>query len=107
MDKKYRIITKYGTVYEIDEHGCFLRYNNHYWECPHDSWRCVGCAEVLPFNRLKYYSLPEFLKMIENGHNFRFKNGNPKFTLLDCDHGTYRIHGNIKAHGISMAYRIK
>lgn len=104
--KKYQIYTPHGTVYEIDEDGCFLRYGEHAWNHPHKTWKCTGCAELLPFGNLRYYSLKEFISMIEDGKKFTFKNGNPKYTLTDLDHGTNRVHGNTKYHGIWSAKAI-
>lgn len=102
--KTYTILTAYGTTYQIDEDGCFLQYNEHRWEHPHDSWKCTGAAQLLPFGHFRNHSLPTFLAMIEQGKCFTFKNGKPRFTLTDLDHGTYRIHGNTKYHGIRTAW---
>jgi hypothetical protein len=104
--KKYRIITPSNTVYEIDNDGCFLRYDNHEWSHPHKTWKCTGCAELLPFGHLKLHSLNDFLEMIESNRDFRFKNGRPKYTLTDNDHGTFRVHGNTAYHGIYSAHVI-
>jgi len=97
------VTTAYGTHYEIDEHGCFLKYDEHKWNCPHDSWKCVGVAELLPFGNFRFHNLSSFIGMIKSGQSFRFKNGNPKYTIVDLDHGTKRIHGNTKYHGIAYA----
>ena len=104
--EKYQINTKYGTVYQIDSDGCFLQYNQHNWQHPHNTWKCTGCAEILPFGHLRFHSLRAFLKMIKDGIKFTFKNGKPKFTLTDLDHGTNRVHGNTAYHGISKAYQL-
>lgn len=98
--KTYSIVTPYGTHYKIDECGCFLEYNEHKWQHPHDSWRCNGIAELRPFGNLKMHSLSTFFKMIENKESFLFKNGKPRYTLTDIDHGTFRVHGNTEHHGI-------
>ena len=104
---KYRINTPYGTHYEIDEDGCFLRSGVHKWEHPHETWKCTGCAELLPFGNVRRHSLTGFIRMIESGHKFTFKNGNPRYTLTDLDHGTHRLHGNTKYHGIHSAYKME
>jgi len=105
--KKYAILTKYGTKYEIDEDGCFLKYNQHNWKHPHNTWKCRGCAELRPFGRLRFHNLTNFLAMIEKGQKWTFKNGKPRFTLRDIDHGTERIHGNISTHGIYLTWKIE
>lgn len=104
--KKYQVVTPYGTRYVIDEDGCFLEYNNNTWMHPHNSWKCTGVAEILPFNKLRYYSLAQFIDMINNKKDFTFKNGNPRFTLTDNDHGSFRVHGNTKVHGIAYAEEV-
>ena len=92
--KTYLITTKYGTIYEIDSDGCFLRYNQHTWKHPHDTWKCTGCAKILPFGNWQYLDLETFLSMIENNQITTFKNGNSMYTLTDMDNGTHRRHGN-------------
>jgi hypothetical protein len=104
--KKYQVITPYGTQYIIDEDGCFLEYNNNKWNHPHDSWKCTGIAEILPFNNLRFHSLAHFIDMIQNKKDFTFKNGKPRYTLTDKDHGTFRVHGNTAYHGIAYAYEV-
>ena len=105
--KKYRINTPYGTHYEIDDDGCFLKYDINEWKHPHETWKCTGCAELIAFGNFSFHSLPEFISMIESGHKFTFKNGKPRYTLTDLDHGTRRIHGNTKYHGIQSAYKME
>lgn len=102
--KTYSIFTPYGTKYVIDSDGCFLEYNNNKWAHPHGTWKCTGCAKLLPFGNFRFIPLVEFLEMIESGENFKYKNGKPKYTLTDLDHGTKRIHGNTIYHGISRAH---
>ena len=104
--KKYEIVTPYGTTYQIDEDGCFLQSGEHKWEHPHDSWKCTGCAELRPFGHLRFITLASFLKMIEAGHDWKFKNGKPRYTLTDLDHGTNRVHRNTEYHGISLAWKV-
>jgi len=58
---RYKIQTRSGTIYEIDADGCFLRYNDHKWEHPHDSWKCTGCVEIKPFGRLRFIPLDRFI----------------------------------------------
>lgn len=102
--KTYTIYTPHGTKYVIDEDGCFLQCDVHKWKHPHDTWKCTGCAERAAFGNMRFYSLPEFLSMIENNELSCFKNGKPCFTLTDLDHGTNRLHGNMDYHGIRTAH---
>jgi len=104
---RFRIKTAYGTVYEIDKDGCFLRYGNHTFEHPHDSWKCTGIAKQLPFGHFRRLSLETFIAMMNARYSkWTFKNGKPRFTLTDIDHGTHRIHGNTRCHGIAIAYAL-
>jgi len=102
MAKKYHVMTAYGRHYAFDERGRFLRCNVRIRPSP--AWKCAGCAEVRPFGRLRFIRLDEFMEMISRGHKFTYKNGKPRYTLTDIDHGTFRVHGNISCHGISGAW---
>ena len=47
---------------------------------------------------------PDSVRMrVASGATFkemRFKNGAPRYTMIDIDHGTRRMHGNTRHHGI-------
>lgn len=104
--KVYKIITNYGIVYKFTESGDVVQYDKNYFAIPNESWRISGCAERMPFGRLRYYSLAQFIEMIKNKNNIRwtFKSGKPRYTLRDIDHGTHRVHGNSDVHGIYLVF---
>ena len=89
-----KITIEGGTTYEIDLDGCFLRYNKHKWDHPHETWKCSGVAERLAFNNMRYYSLDELIYMIKVGEIKTYKNGSARFYLRDIDHNTHRLQGN-------------
>jgi len=89
--KRISITTKNGTNYLIDFDGCFLKYNQHEWQHPHNSWKCTGVAKRGAFNHMKGFNLATFIDMAHNGQITTFKNGSPQFYLRDLDHGTHRL----------------
>ena len=105
--RKFSILTPFRTTYVIDEDGCFLQYGEHKWKHPHTAWKCTGCAEIRPFGNLRFFDLASFIELIENGEITTFKNGKPRFTLTDKDHGTFRVHGNTKYHGVRSVVELR
>ncbi len=105
--KHYRIITPYGNTYTIDQDGCFVQYNEHVWKHPHNTWKCRGVYEIIAFGQWRFLPLQQFINMIESGHRFTFKNGKPRYTIADLDHGTARGWGNTEHHGIKSAWEVK
>jgi len=105
----YKLVTPYATRYVFDEHGCILRYDDSKFTCPHNSWRIVGICEILPFNNLHFIPLAKVLIDMKNGikYNWKFKNGKPRYTVQDIDHGTLRTWGNWNVHGISYIKEIQ
>lgn len=90
--KKIIITTPYGNKYEIDAEG---RINGS------DNWRLKGIEHVkkswfIPIKDLTEKRLKELPLL--------YKNGNPQFTVRDLDHGTTRVWGNTKYHGIKSIY---
>jgi len=104
----YKINTKYGDWYILNRYGHVLEYSNGLNKLNanrHDlnTWQIVRLLELTKNRNIKTsYTLEE----AENIDRFTFKNGFPKFTLKDIDHGTYRISGNTNVHGITSFYKI-
>jgi len=99
----YRIRTKYGSYYETDCRGYVVKCNNGLNKEAADlhdlmSWQITGIREIRPFNNLGHIIRLDEASQLKT---FTFKNGNPKYAIEDIDHGTKRIHGNWKHHGIS------
>jgi len=103
---KYIISTPYRNYYEIAENGGVVKYSNgldktNATEKELLTWQVLGIAELLPFGNLgRTIPLSKAVKI----KNFSFKNGKPKYTGVDKDHGTVRVWGNTKYHGIDKVY---
>ena len=105
---KYKIITKYGAVYETDRDGYVLTYTNGLDKRNSSSeelktWRVLGLSKILPFNNLGPTICLEDACKIKD---FRFKNGKPMYTLHDLDRGTHRVAGNWNTHGITKVIKL-
>lgn len=98
----YKIGTPYGHLYETDKNGYVIKYSNGLNKINGSmneikTWQITGLREVLPFNNLgRLIPLKEAAELTD----IKRKNGNPRYTLEDIDHGTTRIHGNYTIHGV-------
>ncbi len=103
----YRITTPYGGWYETDARGYVVRCDNGLDKREaslHDlmSWQITGIREIKPFNHLgDIIRLDEACTL-----QLKRKNGKPRYTLEDVDHGTTRIHGNWNVHGVASIYKL-
>ncbi len=89
----YEIYLDYKNVYQVSRDGCVLKFSNGLDKTKASindlkSWQIIGLREKLPFGNVgnlitieKAATLPTLL----------FKNGNPKYFLIDKDHGTQRL----------------
>jgi hypothetical protein len=99
---KYVIVTQYGDKYETDAEGRVIKFSNglnleNASKKELNTWIVRGLHEIKPFNQLgRLIPLSEAVHIKE----FHFKNGHPKYTLSDIDHGTIRIVGNWNCHGV-------
>jgi len=104
----YKIYTPYGDIYELSKDGYVLKCNNRLDKTNASiqdlkTWQIIGIEEILPFNNLgRLISISEAV----NISCFTFKNGNPKYAIIDIDHGTRRIHCNTKYHGIRSIFKV-
>jgi hypothetical protein len=104
---EYTISTPYGDYYELSREGYVIKYSNGLNKENAKieelkTWQVVGIVELLPFGNLgNIIPLSEAVKI----ENFSFKNGNPKYTIIDLDHNTRRIVGNTKYHGVRKVYK--
>lgn len=98
---KYEIRTPYGNYYTLNEKGQVMEYSNGFKSSGSDSWKVLGLVELKPFGRIgKLIPLSEAVKIT----CFTFKNGNPKYTAIDLDHGTRRMWGNVRCHGVARLW---
>lgn len=97
MEKILVIITPIYEVYEVNEKGMIKSDRADF----SSTWlfkgiRSVKSNEFIPFERIT----PEVL----SGLQLLYKNQNPRYTVVDLDHGTRRIWGNTKYNGIAGLY---
>ena len=92
--KKYVIYTDNETYPVIKKDGKYLIARQHSKDFSED-WELIG---ILPIGAaLSRVIKPE--DAIANITDWKFKNGNPKYTIIDKDHGTKRIWGGA-ANGV-------
>ncbi len=102
MKTKYIIQTPYGNRYEVSKEGYVLKYSNGLDKTNASlenlkTWQVLGVQEIKPFNQLgRLIPLDEASKI----KSFTFKNGRPRYTGTDLDHGTRRVWCNWNYHGI-------
>ena len=92
------LTTPYGKQYRIHEEGKIERLDMPF--TPTMNWRLLGIVLVTqawPGYMIPLADItPDWLKATE----LLYRNGNPRYTVVDLDHGTTRIWGNTKVHGI-------
>lgn len=102
----YKIITAYNNVYLTDKDGYVLEYSNGLKKSATDenrkTWQLTGAVR---YSNNGYITEEATLEDLLTSQ-LTYKNGRPRYTLTDIDHGTHRIHGNIKAHGIRYITKI-
>lgn len=103
----YTISTPYGNYYELSKEGYVVKYSNglNKENAPIQdlkTWQVLGIVELLPFGNVgNIIPLSEAIKI----KDFRFKNGNPRYTIVDLDHNTRRLVCNTKYHGVRNLYQ--
>ncbi len=98
----FRITTSYGKSYVVNAKGELAQgtFENH---SPFSGqWLFLGIIKVNAI-RTGFISF-ERLRNGEKPIEMLYKNRNPRFTIVDSDHGTTRIHGSTKCHGIESIY---
>ncbi len=99
---KYRISTPFDDEYQLDKDGYVIKFSNglDLTNSPKshiEDWQVLGIVELKPFGNIDgLIPLSEAVGI----DNYSFKNGNPKYTIIDLDHGTKRVIGNTKYHGV-------
>lgn len=102
--KHYKIVTPYGGWYKINERGMVYACDNGFKCDPvkgnGHQWDIVGATSTHPFVGLRIVPIATLAGM--SSKELRYKNGHPRYTIVDVDHGTTRVHGNTKVHGIKI-----
>jgi hypothetical protein len=95
------ISTPYGKYYKINRKG-EISYDK--WS-PSGQWLFLGLQRVhgdrllnefIPFAQIT----PDLLKTLK----IRGKNGKPRYTVRDKDHGITRVWGNCRYHGVGSIW---
>lgn len=107
----YRIVTKSRHWYETDAWGCVLRCDNGLNKVgssmrERNSWRFLGLVPIDNFGRVGRMIFLDEAAAMPDGE-LLYKNGKPKYTLVDVDHGTRRLHGNHLYNGVSDIRKVE
>jgi hypothetical protein len=87
------ITTPYGKTYTITDNGD-ISYTGLE---PSGQWKLLG---IKPCYGGGFIPLANITQAWLDAHPLLYKNGNPRYTGVDLDHGTRREWGNTKHHGI-------
>jgi len=104
--RHYKINTPYGAWYRVNQKGEVLEASNGLKKGEHNAatWRIIGGTSTHPFAGLRLLPLLELAGM--SSKELLYKNGSPRYTCVDIDHGTTGVHGNSKYHGIKSIEHI-
>lgn len=108
------IRTPYGDSYVVNAKGFIARENTRQFS---GQWKLVGIGrtnrvhitptkpgcKIVPIPPV-YLSFAEITPEALKGLQLSYKNGNPRYTVHDLDHGTRRVWGNTKYHGIAAIW---
>lgn len=96
--RKFILTTPYGNRYYIHDDDVIERADQPGTQS--GQWRFVAVARTdgFAFGCRANVSLSD---LADGREPVRFKrSGNPRFTVIDYDHGSHRTWGNTKSHGI-------
>lgn len=99
--RRWYMRTKYGDAYFIHADGAIERCDK---QCePSGKWRFTALVDKSGKTVATLDGLLEWYRANEQGDKdaMFYKNGNPRFTVQDIDHGTVRFWGNTACHGIA------
>lgn len=107
----FRIVCKSGKWYETDAFGCVLRCDNGLNKIgtsmrERSSWRILGLVPIDNFGHVGRMLYLDEVAELPAG-SLLYKNGKPRYTLIDVDHGTRRIHGNHTHHGVADVRKVQ
>lgn len=91
--------TPYGAHYIIHKNGDIQRTDIEGFK-PSGQWRLLGLVLTHPFST-GFVPLADITPEWLAAHPLKFKNGKPRYTGHDFDHGTRRTWGNTEYHGIA------
>ncbi len=97
--------TPYGAHYKVNEHGQIYGGPNEVK--PSNGWKFLGLARTGPgfaFGKLACWFSSLTPELVRATQWLYTTSRNPRFTVIDEDHGTRRTWGNTKAHGINSMW---
>lgn len=104
MTPRYEISTPYGDRYLIHDNGDI--------ECtdipgfkPSEEWQMVALVSAVS-NRRIYIAFDCLSDFLATTPDWLFKNGKPRYTVRDFDHGTIGEWGNTTHHGVARIREI-
>jgi len=109
---QYKIGTNYGEWYVIDGEGHVLKRGGFDGSYVYDkirlgydlnSWIITGFWKYTHFGRVEF--LP--LEAIDRITDWLLKDNTPRYGLTDIDHGTHRLHGNKRYHGVRWVQQLE
>jgi hypothetical protein len=101
--RRLTIVTPYGNRYAIHGNGD-IGYANQPDFVPSGQWKMLGIVPVRGGQWGRLIPLGEITPEWLAANPLLYKNGKPRFTVADLDHGTRRIWGNTRYHGIERIY---
>jgi hypothetical protein len=93
------LATPYGNYYEVHDNGDIARPGQK----PSGQWKMIALVSVVR-NRPAFVPLASITREWLDAHPLMFKNGKPRYTVRDLDHGTTREWGNARFHGVKAIY---
>lgn len=97
----YTIVTPYGDRYTIDEQWRISKRGVE----PSGQWTLVALGRIGPFGHVTRVPKEAIANLADKQWQATFANGKPRYTVIDNDHGTRRIWGNTRVHGILHVYK--
>lgn len=92
-------VTPAGRLYDVLENGDLTRPGN----LPTGGWKFLGLRHV---KRNEIISIEQLTRKFLSDFKPCWKNGSPQWTVIDRDHGTVRIWGNTKYHGVFRIWHV-
>lgn len=95
------ILTPYNDHYKVDSKYNIIRTDIKGFKAS-NQWKLVGIADVKSMKLVvPVEKIQSWLKLKKP---FLYKNGHPKYTIVDYDHGSIRVWGNTVHHGIKSIW---
>lgn len=92
------ITTPYGNHYRIHPNGDIQRTDGGH--TPSGEWKMLGIIPVRNRSLRGMIPLEQITPELLADMPLQYGNGRPIYTVVDKDHGTTRIWGNARYHGI-------